>query len=328
MIRHNGIGDTGVSVSALGLGTATLAGIFQAVPETEARAIITAALSAGISYLDTAPFYGHGLSEHRVGATLREQRSVTLSTKVGRLMRAGAAADPGAWVDALPFSVEYDYSYDGIMRSFEASQHRLGRDRVDILFMHDIGDPGHGTDDPALFKLAMDGGYRAMDELRRSGIVKAIGLGVNLSDILMRALDHGDWDVSLLAGRYTLLEQAPLADLFPKCEARGCQIVIGGPFNSGVLAGGDTFDYAAVPEAIALRVQQISAIARDHQVPLGAAALQFCDANPLVVSTIPGPRTKAELTQIVDWWTRLIPNDFWSDLKTAGLLHPDTPTRR
>ncbi|WP_299556065.1 aldo/keto reductase [uncultured Tateyamaria sp.] len=328
MIATQSIGETGVRISELGLGAATLGGIFEAVPDTSARDILDRAIDAGITYFDTAPFYGHGLSEHRVGAALRGRTDLTLSTKVGRLLRPGVDPDPGAWVDALPFTVVYDYSYDGIMRSFEASQHRLGRDKIDILYMHDIGDPGHETNDPALFDIAMQDGYRAMNELRRSGVVQAIGLGVNGADVLMRALDHGDWDVFLLAGRYTLLEQAPLDDLFPKCAEQSCRIVIGGPFNSGILAGGDTFDYGAIPENIARQVQQISAVARDHCVPLAAAALQFCRAHPLVTSTIPGPRNVGELDQVLDWWTHPIPTGFWSDLKSAGLLRPDAPTER
>ena len=325
-MKRRQIGKTGLAISELGLGTATLAGIFRPVSDEDALEITKRALDGGINYFDTAPFYGHGLAEHRVGQATRHRTDLVVSTKVGRLLRPGKAADLGAWVDAMPFHVVHDYSYDGVMRSFEDSHQRLGRDSIEILYMHDIGDPDHGTDDPELFKTAMEGGYRAMDELRRSGHVKAIGLGTNYSDVLMRALDNGDWDVSLLAGRYTLLEQAPLDDLFPKCEMHGCQIVMGGPFNSGVLAGGDTFNYAAVPQSVADRVLSIKAVADAYAVPLGAAALAFCRAHPLVVSTIPGPRTPDEFTQILDWWSYPIPEGFWSDLKSEKLLRKDAPT--
>ena len=326
MMKRRQIGETDLEVSELGLGTATLAGIFRAVSDADAAEITRRALAAGINYVDTAPFYGHGLAEHRVGTGVRGQSDTVVSTKVGRLLKPGKVADPGAWADALPFQVVYDYSYDGVMRSFEDSFQRLGRDTIEILYLHDIGDPDHGTDDPELFKEAMDGGYCAMDELRRAGDVKAIGLGTNFSDVLSRALDHGDWDVSLLAGRYTLLEQAPLDDLFPKCEAHGCQIVMGGPFNSGVLAGGDTFNYAAIPQSIIEKVKKIKTVADEHKVPLGAAALAFCRAHPLVVSTIPGPREPDEITQILEWWDHSIPQGFWSDLKSNDLLRADAPT--
>lgn len=326
MIAKTPVGRTGLELTELGLGAASLAGIFSAVPENDARATLRAARDAGIAYVDTAPFYGHGLSERLVGDALRGDVDYVLSTKVGRLLRPGAAADPGAWVTALPFTPVYDYSYEGVMRSFEASLQRLGLDRIDILYMHDIGSLTHGPEaGPALFRTAMEGGYRALDELRRSGAIHAIGLGVNEREVCLTALDHGDWDLFLLAGRYTLLEQAPLDDLFPACAAAGTEIVVGGPFNSGVLVGGDTFDYGAVPEEIAAKVRTMTEICRAHDVPLPAAALQFCRAHPLVRSTIPGPRSPGELADILTWWQTPIPHALWRDLKAAGVLRADAP---
>ena len=326
MIETSPVGRTGLELTRLGIGCASLAGIFSAVPEAEARAVIRQAWDLGIRYVDTAPFYGHGLSERLVGDGLRDRPGYVLSTKVGRLLRPGRMEDPGAWVTALPFEPVYDYSYDGIMRSFEDSLQRLGLDRIDILYMHDIGDLTHGPEaGPELFRTAMTGGYRAMDELRRSGAVKAIGLGVNETAVCRAALDHGDWDLFLLAGRYTLLEQAPLDDLFPECEAAGTGVVIGGPFNSGVLVGGDTFDYAAVPPEIANRVQALARVCEAHGVALPAAALRFCDAHPVVRSVIPGPRTPAELAQIAAWWDAAPPAAFWRDLKAQGLIREDAP---
>lgn len=325
MIR-NTIGRNGPVISQLGLGCATLAGLVSPVPDADAEQTIEAAICAGISYFDAAPFYGHGLAEHRLGQALRG-RDAVVSTKVGRLLRPGAAADPGAWVQALPFTPVFDYSYDAIMRSLEDSLQRLGRDRIDILFIHDIGERTHGPKDgPALFDEAMSGGYRALDGLRSSGAVGAIGIGVNESEVCLAALERGQWDAFLLAGRYTLLEQSPLDDLFPRCAAAGTDIIIGGPFNSGVLAGVDSFDYGAVPSAIAEQVRAIRRICADHGVALPAAALAFCRAHPLVKSTIPGPRSRRELNQIVEWWQTPIPAAFWSDLKTAGLLHEAAPT--
>lgn len=325
-LKQNRLGPNGPLVTELGLGCASLAGIFHPVSETQARATIDTALKAGIGYFDTAPFYGHGLSEHRVGAALRGQDAV-ISTKVGRLLRPGAAPDAGAWVQALPFTPAYDYSHDGVMRSIEDSLQRLGRDRIDIAYIHDIGILTHGpTDGPGRFATAMDGGYRALDSLRAAGVIGAIGLGVNETQVCLDALEHGDWDLFLLAGRYTLLEQAPLDDLFPACARAGTDLVIGGPFNSGVLAGGDTFDYGAVPATIRDRVRAIGTVCEAHGVALPAAALAFCRAHPQVKSTVPGPRSPEEMAAILAWWNAPIPLAFWTDLKTENLLRADAPT--
>ena len=325
-IEQTNLTSSGTPLSSLGLGAASLAGIFQPVAEQDARATIARALDSGIRYVDTAPFYGHGLSERLIGDGLRGRKDVVLSTKVGRLLHPGHDPDPGAWATPLPFRPVYDYSYDGVMRSFEHSLHRLGLDRIDILYIHDIGDLTHGAEaGPDLFDTAMTGGYRALDELRASGAISAIGLGVNEAQVCSDALQRGDWDVFLLAGRYTLLEQAPLGDLLPACAHAGTDIVIGGPFNSGVLVGGETFDYGGIPPEVADRVQRLTEICRAHAIGLPAAALQFPLAHPVVKSVIPGPRTPDELHQILTWCSQPIPDSFWSDLKLADLLHPDAP---
>jgi len=326
MIRRNHLAKSKVPVSALGLGCASLAGIFQPVPMQVARETIELAFASGIRYFDTAPFYGYGRSERMVGDVLRGSAGFTLSSKAGRLLKPGAMADPGAWVDALPFSPIFDYSYDGIMRSVEDSLQRLGLSRIDIIYMHDIGNLTHGPDDgPRMFRAAMSEGYRALESLRCNKQIGAIGLGVNESNVLLEALDFGDWDVFLLAGRYTLLEQKPLFDLFPACEKRSIDIIIGGPFNSGVLAGGATFDYATIPDPVQKRVKSLAALCADHKVELPAAALQFCSAHPLVKSTIPGPRAPDELRQVLKWWTSSIPRQFWDDLKSSGLVENTAP---
>ena len=325
-LARNQIGQTGLMVSELGLGCASLAGIFTPVPEADARATIARARAAGISYFDTAPFYGHGLSERLVGDGLRGAGDVVLSSKAGRLLRPGIQADPGAWVTALPFTPQYDYSYDGIMRSHEDSLQRLGLDRIDILYLHDIGNLTHGeAAGPALFETAMTGGYRALESLRDQGAISAFGLGVNEAAVCEAALLRGDWDVFLLAGRYTLLEQQTLDGLMADCLARETDIVLGGPFNSGVLAGGGTFDYDRVPPRIAKRVKALGATCAAHDVPLPAAALRFPLGHPAVKSVIPGPRTPAELNQIMDWWRRPIPPALWDDLKTRGLIDANAP---
>lgn len=324
------IAATGISVTPLGLGGAALGGIFAAVDEATADETIMAALEAGVRYLDTAPFYGYGLSEHRMGRAIRlfGRDRVVLSTKVGRLLRRRTTPrDPDdGWHDPMPFEVEYDYSYDGVLRSVEDSMQRLGTDRIDILLMHDIGRVTHGDEaHPALMKQAMTGGAKAMRRLKEQGIVGAIGLGVNEWEVCAEALEDNDWDLFLLAGRYTLLEQEVLDHFFPRCQRRGANIIVGGPFNSGILAGGDTYNYAASPTEIGQRVAAIRQVCDNHGVPLKAAALQFVLRHPLVVSVIPGVRSKAEFDENLALMERDIPDALWADLKSAGLLHPDAP---
>ena len=248
------VGRTKLEVTSLGLGTATMGGSRIPVTRAEGEAMVRAAWNAGVRYVDTAPFYGVGAAEHRVGDALREadRDDWVLSTKVGRLLRPGVnqAASDGR-LAPMPFHVEYDYSYDGIMRSVEDSYQRLGLARIDILYVHDIGEYQHGPEANAHhLKILRDSGYKALDELRRNGTVSAIGIGVNEKEVLIEALKFGDWDAFLLAGRYTLLEQGPLDDLLPMCTARGTSIVVGGPLNSGILAGRDTWNYAAAPPEI------------------------------------------------------------------------------
>ncbi|HZU90416.1 MAG TPA: aldo/keto reductase, partial [Stellaceae bacterium] len=241
------IGRTMVEVTVLGLGTATLGGRRVPVGRTEAEAIVRAAWEAGVRYVDTAPYYGSGQAERAVGDALRGERREewVLSTKVGRLLRP--RSDLIATADTLyplPFEAVYDYSYDGVMRSFEDSLQRLGLARIDILYVHDIGAMTHGEEaHPRLMRTLREGGYRALEELRRAGDVKAIGIGVNEREVLLEALEWGEWDVFLLAGRYTLLEQTPLDDLLPQCLERGVSIIVGGPLNSGILAGRNTWNY-------------------------------------------------------------------------------------
>src|SRR5690606_22228232 len=224
---------------------------YTSVPADQARATIAHALDAGINHFDTAPHYGFGRSEHLVGDVLRERRAGTvLSSKVGRLLRPvhGTAWPRDEWIDPLPFREVYDYSYDGIMRSFEDSLQRLGLEAIDMLYVHDIGSFTHGVEGngPYWHQLA-NGGYKALDELRAAGTVKAIGLGVNEWPVLMDARELGQWDAFLLAGRYTLLEQTALDPFLTTCLAHGASVVVGGPFNSGILAGGSRFDYASAP---------------------------------------------------------------------------------
>lgn len=324
------VGRTDLEVTTLGLGGATLSGSFRAVPPEQARATVLHALDSGINYVDTAPHYGFGRSEHFVGDALRERPGqAVLSTKVGRLMKPvrGPYEHGTEFVDPFPFQRVYDYSYDGIMRSHEDSLQRLGLSSVDILYVHDLGTGTHGVEGnkPYWEQFTTGGGYRALRELRDGGSVKAIGLGVNEWQVLMEVMALGDWDVFLLAGRYTLLEQTSLDPFLTTCVERGASVVVGGPFNSGILVGGETFNYAKAPEEIVAKVKAIEAVCREFGVPLPAAALQFPLTHPAVCNVLPGPRSPQELDGILEWWDVAIPAELWSTLAAKGLLAPGTP---
>ena len=257
------IGRTGVSVTEFGVGGGPFGNLMRPMSDDDARATLRAAWDSGFRYFDSAPVYGFGLSERRVGEAFRTlpREQAAISTKVGRLLRPDPTWHPfrKMFIDASPFRPDYDYSYDGVMRSYEDSRQRLGLERVDILYMHDISAETHGDALPSLFRTAMDGGYRAMDELRRNGDVKAIGLGVNEWEACDAAMDHGKWDVFLLAGRYTLLEQGPLDTFLPRCQRENVSVVIGAPLNSGILASGAvegaTYNYELPSPEIFARVQ-------------------------------------------------------------------------
>ena len=325
------VGQTSLEVTTLGLGGATLAGIFRAVPDDQARATVNRALEAGINYFDTAPQYGYGRSEHLVGDALRfHQEGTVLSTKVGRLLRPVRAESDRKyehnWVDPFPFDQVYDYSYDAVMRSFEDSLQRLGLPRVDILYVHDIGAMTHGVEgNKPLWKQLETGGYKALNELKRQGLVSAIGLGVNEWEVLMQAFELGDWDVFLLAGRYTLLEQTSLDPFLATCLKRRASIVAGGPFNGGALMGTGMWNYAKAPEHIVKRVHDLEAVCKEFNVPIGAAALQFPLAHPAVCNILPGPKSPEELEGIIKWWNTQIPEQLWDTLADRGLVAPGTP---
>jgi D-threo-aldose 1-dehydrogenase len=326
--RH--LGRTPLRLTVLGLGTGTLGGHRIPVTREEGEALVQAAWSAGVRYFDTAPFYGFGKACRIVGDALRElpREEWVLSTKAGRLLRPQAnAGTPGAPRHPMPFQDVFDYSYDGIMRSFEDDLQRLGLARIDVLYVHDIGARQHGKDGHlGIMRTFRDSGYRALEELRSSGQLRAIGIGVNEWEVLREAIDWGDWDVFLLAGRYTLLEQTPLDDLLPQCLRSGISVVIGAPFNTGILAGRDTWNYRLAPPEIADRVKMIKTICDSHRVPLVAAALQFPLAHPAVAAILPGPRNVDEFDVNAKLLRYPIPSALWADLRKAELLHPDAPT--
>ena len=317
------VGQTKLEIDSLGLGGAPLGGNFADLGYAQAEELIQAAKNSGIGYFDTAPWYGFGRSERVMGDVLRGSEYI-LSDKVGRLLSPGPVKNPAEFgmVDPLPFNVVYDYSYDGIMRAYEDNLQRLGLDRIDILLVHDIGEFQHGQDHEKHFKSLESGGYRAMDELRTAGLIKAIGLGVNENQVCMDALEIGDWDVFLLAGRYTLLEQTAVETLFPACRKAGTSIICGGPFNSGVLVGRDMWNYAKAPKEVIDKARALGVVANEFGIPLPAAALQFPLGDEIVCSVIPGPRDKEEFEQIVTWFKTPIPPEFWSALKEKKLIEP------
>ncbi|NOZ33040.1 MAG: aldo/keto reductase [Alphaproteobacteria bacterium] len=322
------IGTTGISVSTLGFGSASLAGNITEVSDEDARGAINRAIDAGITYFDTAPFYGYGRAERLVGDTLRPRREGTvLSTKAGRLLARFFGPRPATeqWQNPPPFVDVFDYSYDAIMRSVEDSYQRLGLNSIEIIYVHDIGTYTHGEANTAHFKDLADGGYRALEQLRASGDIKAIGLGTNEWQVMMDAFEIGEWDVFLLAGRYTLLEQTALSPFLDTCIKKNASVVVGGPFNSGILVGGTTWDYASAPAHIVDKVEKLEKTCAQFNVPLPAAALQFPLRHPAVASVIPGPRSVTEFDQILDWWKIDIKPELWAALKDQSLLDDDAP---
>lgn len=324
--------------SRLGFGGAAIGNLYRAVSENDARASIRAAFESGVRYFDTAPHYGFGLGEDRLGHALAELdpgARVSVSTKVGRVLQPISgphAAERHGFVEAAPYAPVFDYSYDGVMRSYEASRTRLRRDRIDILFVHDLGRRTHADAHAARFREFMEGGYRALRRLRESGAVGAIGLGANEVEVCQEAIAAGDFDLVLLAGRYTLLEQGALDGLLPACAARGISVVVGGPFNSGVLAleepGAEPprYDYAPAGAEVMERVSRLQAACADFSVPLAAAALQFISAHPQVSAVIPGVATAAQARRAAALMAIPIPAGLWERLRGDGLLDPRAPT--
>ena len=313
----------------LGFGGAPLGNMFAQVDEAAAHATLDAAWEEGIRYFDTAPHYGSGLSEHRFGEALRDRPrdGFVLSTKIGRLLRPDAARPENPpFVHGLPFRVEVDYSYDAALRSVDDSLQRLGLDRIDIAFIHDVAEDHLGPGWTAVFDQAMDGAARALIRLRDEGVIKAWGLGVNRTEACDRALQASDPDVFLLAGRYSLLGTPALDRLFPACAERGVHVVVGGPYNSGLLAGGNHYEYAEPsPETVAAR-DRLAAVCDGYGIDLRAAALQFCAAHPVVAAVIPGAKHAARVRENVALMHQPIPPKFWHDLKERGILPPHAPT--
>lgn len=314
----------------LGYGGAPLGNMFAVVDDATARSALDAAWETGIRYFDTAPHYGSGISEHRFGEALRHRprEEFVLSTKVGRLLRPDASRPVNQpFLDPLPFRVVVDYSFDATLRSVEDSLQRLGMDRIEIAFIHDIAEDHLGPSWVEVFDEAMrNGAAKALIRLREEGVIKAWGLGVNRTEPCSRALRMSDPDVFLLAGRYSLLDTSALGGLFAECAERGAHVVVGGPYNSGLLAGGQNFDYVEAPaERVAARDRMAEMCAR-FGVDLRSAALQFCAAHPVVASVIPGAKHADRVRENTALMRQPIPAEFWQALKGEKLLPEAAPT--
>jgi D-threo-aldose 1-dehydrogenase len=319
------LGRTKLTVTRFGLGTAPLAGLFEAVDEAKAIRTIERAWDAGIRFFDTAPLYGHGLAELRLGKVLRHKPrdEFTLASKVGRLLRADAAPEPGqSFRGVPPVNPVFEFSYDGVMRSFQESLERLGLDRIDILHIHD---PDHHYD------AALGGAYRALDRLRADGVIGAVGAGMNQAEMLTRFAREGDFDCFLLAGRYTLLDQVALEELLPECLERGIAIIAGGVYNSGILADpkpGAHYNYQTAPTHLIERAQRIRDVCSRHGVPLKAAAMQFPLGHPAVTCVVVGCRSVEQLDESLQMFEFDIPPALWEDLKADSLLPAEAPSPR
>jgi D-threo-aldose 1-dehydrogenase len=312
-----------LEVTALGFGTAPLGGLFAPLSDADADATIARAWSSGVRFFDTAPLYGFGLAERRLGRFLRQQNrdSFVISTKVGRLLRvdAPAPAEDGHYKGTPIERPVFDYSYDGVMRSVEESLDRLGLDRVDILLVHDPD---------AHYDAAVSGAFRALQRLRDDGTVQAIGAGMNQSEMLARFAEAVPVDCFLLAGRYTLLDHGALRTLFPICRARNIGIILGGIYNSGILANprtGAKFNYEDADQSLLTRAQQLEMLCRKHGTELKAAAIQFCLAHPAVTVALQGARSAEEVADNIAMAELSVPQSFWRELRQRDLVDADAP---
>ncbi len=331
------IGRTDVTVTEFGCGTAPIGDLFTVLTEDGAQETLQAAWDCGIRYYDTAPFYGHTKSEHRLGYFLRQQKrgEFVISTKIGRIFEPMLDLDrfkPEFWGAPLPFDLHFDYSYDGVMRSWEDSLQRLGLNSVDMLLIHDLDLWFNETELQvnAWLSQLYTSGWRALDELRSSGLIGAIGAGINETGMMPRFLDIVDLDFFLVALPYTLLDHEVLESEFPRCQERGVGVVIGAPFASGILATGPvegaTYAYAPATPEILEKTRRIQAVGERHDVPLRAAALQFPLVHPIVSAIIPGAIQPEHVRSNVEDYRRDIPADFWSELKSESLIREDAPT--
>lgn len=324
---------SGITTTLLGFGSAPLGNLFRPIATNDAHEMIHASWEAGIRFYDTAPMYGHGLAEHRMSDALFEypREEYLLCTKVGRTLTPSkpGSFDHGAWSKVPPLKSEFDYSYDGTFRQLEGSLQRMMSDRVDILLVHDIDRFTHGDNQPTRFKEAVAGSFKALIKMRDEGVTSCIGVGVNETDVCYKVAQEIDIDVLLLAGRYTLLDHDSLNDLMPLCEERKISVILGGAFNSGILATGAVpgakFNYSTAPEHIMEKTRRIESVCKEFNVSLPAAAIQFVSAHPTVVNICLGARNMNQWKENYNLLNEKIPSDFWSTLVTKGLVRVDAP---
>lgn len=313
----------------LGFGGAPLGNMFREVSDEQASQTLESAWQAGIRLFDTAPFYGAGLSEMRFGEVLREcpRHEFALSTKVGRLvLPEHEDKGDGLFAHGRPNKVQFDYSESGTLRSIEDSLERLGMDRIDVVYIHDVAEDMHGEHWKSVFQEAMDGAAKALARLREQGVIRGWGLGVNRVEPCAMALEQADPDVFLLAGRYTLLDHGnALRNLLPQCEARDASVVVGGPYNSGLLAGGKHYEYQQAPAEMVDKAKRIASLCERHDVDIKAAALQFSAAHPAVAAVIPGATRPERIPQNKALMEAEIPAELWETLKREGILPDDAP---
>ena len=326
----NTLGNSDVQVTEMGFGGASLGAVGNRVSDEQVLQILQAAYDAGIRYFDTAPLYGHGLSERRLGSFLQtlQRETFALSSKVGRLLvPTGEGERNEQMFDEEPFSIRYDYSYNAARQSIEASLERLGLDRIDVVLCHDIDIWTHGDGQTEILKTAREGILPALSDLRSEGVIRAFGLGVNEWQICNEIMDEFDVDCFLLAGRFTLLEQAPLDVFLPRCVEKNVSIIVGGPYNSRLLANAErrraTYDYKPVDDARWEKAQKIRAVCESHNIDLRAAALQYPLMHPAIAAVIPGVWKMQELTTNIEMLATEIPPSLWSDLESEGLVRFD-----
>ncbi|SFZ86777.1 D-threo-aldose 1-dehydrogenase [Devosia enhydra] len=328
------IGKTALDLPVFGFGAAHIGELYGTVDEADARATLDAAWKAGVRYYDTAPWYGRGLSEHRLGGFLRTKprAEFQITTKVGRTLhrpKDPKTFDRAPWTGGLNFEVRFDYSYDGIMRSYEQALQRLALDTVDALVIHDLDAAYHGEHFSARQKDLRESGIRALVELKASGDIAAYGMGINTSEAFDTVATQVELDFCLVAMPYTLLDQSSLETGMARCLEKGMSVIIGAPFASGILVTGSggsaKYGYANASPQVQQKVRGLEAACAEHNVALPAAALQFVLAHPAVASVIPGAARPAEVEQNLAHLETAIPSGFWADLKTRGLIDPAAP---
>jgi len=325
-LERKTLGKSGIEVTRVGLGCASLGGMYGDIPEEQAYEVVRRALSLGINVIDTAPLYGYGKSEIRIGRAVqgRNRSDFVLATKVGRLLvlkdEGGDTSQDANWGTDSPLRPKFDFSYDAVMRSVEESLKRLQTDRIDILHIHDPDNH---------YEQALRGAYPALDKLRSQGVIRAVSAGMNQSEMLARFAREGDFDCFLLAGRYSILEQGAMDELFPLCAKKNIGVMLGGTYNSGILASklsvGAKFNYADAPEDVLQRARGLQTVAARHRVSLKAAALQFALAHPQVTCIIPGTRVPDRVSENLTLVDEPIPSTFWAELKAENLIRQDAP---